>query len=138
MDTIKSRRRFLATFIGSVPGIVFWRPGKSRSISKGAKDFIRKVELDQLKSSRPKRNPQIIRRTSGDETSLYRIVDGKEDLLCRMNLTGKKIWESCDGHHTYKEISETLQEHYQVRMPRARTDTLVFLELLKDIGAVTL
>ena len=138
MDTGKSRRRFLSACMGLVPGVLLWNPARARAAGSGARDLMRRLELDVLRSSRPRKSPSITLRTEGHETSLYRERGGKESLLCKMNPTGKRIWEACNGRRTYREITGMIMETYQVAGHRARTDTLIFLELLKDIGAITL
>ena len=138
MDIVKSRRGFLTACAGLVPGLLLWSPGKARAARKEAKGLMRRLELDLLKSARPQKGPSITCRTEGDETSLFREEGGRESLLCRMNPTGKGIWEACNGRRTYRDISELIRGKYQVAEQRAQTDTLVFLELLKDVGAITL
>lgn len=138
MDIVRSRRGFLSACAGLVPGLLLWRPGRARAARNEAKGLMRRLELDLLKSARPKKGTSIISRTQGDETSLFRQEGGRESLLCRMNHTGKGIWEACNGRRTYRDISGLIRQKYQVAEDRAQTDTLVFLELLKDVGAIVL
>jgi hypothetical protein len=138
METLKSRRKFLSVCMGLASGLLVLGPGRAKAAGKDAGNIIRKLELDLIKSSRPKKDPTVVSRTSGGEFSLYRGTGKNKALLCRMNPTGKDIWESCDGLRTFREISESIKSRYQVSLHQAQTDTLVFIELLKDIGAVTL
>jgi hypothetical protein len=124
--------------MGLVPGALLWNPGKARAAKDGARNLMRRLELDVLKSSRPKKSPSITQRTEGSETSLYQTKGGKKSLLCTMNPTGKTIWEACNGRRTYREITGLIRKRYQVTPDRAETDILTFLELLKDMGAIIL
>ena len=136
-DIVRSRRSFIHRLMGLVPVILLARPKELRAAKQETKDLLRQLELEILKSSRPKRNPAIMCRTSGDETTLYRERGGKRGPICSMNPTGNMIWEACDGSRHLKEISRLILERYQVAENQARLDTLVFLVGLKEIGAIT-
>ena len=137
-DIIKSRRRFISSFIGLIPGILLASPKNLRAAKHETKDLMRQLQIEILISSRPKKNPEIVCHTWGDESTLYREREGKRDQICRMNQTGNVIWELCDGSRYPKEISELIAERYKVAEYQARIETLAFIAQLKQIGVITL
>ena len=137
VNIANSRRSFIHKCMGLIPGILVVSPNQVRAARDEAKDLMRQIELEILRSSRPKRNPSIMCRTSGEETTLYRERGGETSPVCSMNPIGNMIWEACDGSRQLKEISRLVFERYQVAEHQAHLDTLVFLALLKKIGAIT-
>ena len=140
MDTMinraGSRRRFIGTFIGLLPGILLASPKRLQAAKPGIHDFLRQMDFEILPSSRPERVPGVLCNTLEDTSTLYREKRGKKDPVCSMNPMGKTIWEACDGKNRPKEISQMIHDRYLVSKSRARLDTLGFLWQLKKIGAI--
>lgn len=65
---------------------------------------------------------------SGEETMLL-FPEG----AMRVQGTGRKILEHCDGQRTFREIVDELQKHYTASDPaRIRDDVAKFLEALQQ------
>jgi hypothetical protein len=138
METVKSRRHFMCSLVGLASSAVLASPKELRAARQEAKDVLGQLELDALKSSRPRKNPSIMCRRAGEKTTLYRKEKGEEIPIYCVNPTGRMIWEACDGRRSLSDISELITDHYQVTEYQARLDAFVFLVLLKKTGAVTL
>jgi len=95
------------------------------------------LELEILRLSRPKRNPLMMCRASGEGTTLYLKRNGEEIPIYMMNPTGYMIWKACDGGRSLKEISRLILERYRVSEHKAQLDTISFLALLKEAEAIT-
>ena len=136
METVKSRRHFMCRLVGLASGVVLAGPKELRAARQETKNVLGQLELDALKSSRPRKNPSIMCRREGEETTLYREERGEEIPIYRMNLTGRMIWEACNGRRSLSDISRLIIEQYQVTPYQAQLDTFAFLALLKKTGAV--
>ncbi len=136
IDIFTSRRDFISNFLGLIPGMVLVNPKYLQTKKPEIKHFLRQIELETLKSSKPERDSTIICRTFGKTSILYREKKGEREPLCSMNLMGKVIWEACDGGKRPEDISKLIQERYAVSQSRAFLDTLDFLGRLKRVGAV--
>jgi len=140
MDTkghmIASRRGFIGTFFGLLPGIVFANPKRLKAAKPEIRKLLSQMELETLLSSRPQKDPSVICHTSGVKTTLFRKIGEKREPLCAMNPIGYEIWEACDGRKSPKEISRMICKKYLVTKGQAWTDSLFFLARLKKMGAI--
>ena len=137
MEMIKSRRHFICRLFGLASGAMLAGPRELRAARQETKNVLGQLELEALKCSRPRKNPSIICRRAGDETTLYRKERGEEIPIYRMNSTGLMIWEACDGRRSLSDISRLIVEQYRVTEYQAELDAFAFLALLKKTGAVT-
>ena len=136
-DIVASRRGFIFTLAGFLSGIILAGPKQLRAAAKPEiRDFLSQLELETIRSTRPRRDPAVICRTSGEKFALYREKRGKRLFLSIMNPEGKMIWDACDGRNSPKEISQLIHEQYLVSRHRAWVDTFSFLTDLKRIGAI--
>jgi len=136
-DIFASRRGFISTFGGILSGIILAGPKQLNASAKPEiRDLLSQLELQTIISTRPKRDPSVICRTSGERVTLYREKRGKKIFLKNMNRAGKIIWDACDGQNSPKEISRLIHERYIVSRHRAWIDTFSFLANLKRIGAI--
>jgi len=141
MDTmvkmVASRRGFIGTLLGLLPGIVFASRGQLQAAKPEIQDLLSQMDLETLISSRPQKDTSVIFKISGDKKgTLYREKTGKMSPVCSLNSMGKIIWDTCDGSKSPKDISEMLHKRYLVSKGQAWTDTLFFLSRLKKIGAI--
>ncbi len=136
INTISSRRGFIGTFLGLLPGIVLASPGRLKAARPEIRDLLSQMDLEALISSRPQKDASVTFKTSGDKSTLYREKRGEMGPVCSLNAMAKIIWDACDGSKSPKDISETLHNRYLVSRHRAWTDTLFFLSRLKKIGAI--
>ena len=128
----------MCSLVWLASGAVLAGPKELRAERQETKNLLEQLELDALKSSKPRRNPLIMCRGSGDKMMLFRDKGDKEIPLYRLNQTGKMIWEACDGTRCLEDISGLITDQYQVTEYQAQLDTFTFLALLKKTGAVTL
>lgn len=136
VNTVASRRGFIATFLGLLPGIVIANPRRLQAAKPEIRDLLCQMELEMLISSRPERDPSVICQTFGGVSTLFRKKRGKTEPVCGMNPMGKKIWEACDGKKSPEEISRMIYEEYIVSKDKAWTDTIFFLARLKKNGVI--
>jgi coenzyme PQQ synthesis protein D (PqqD) len=136
IDMVSSRRGFIGTFLGLLPGIMLLNPGRLQAAKPGIQNLLGQMELERLISSKPERDPSVLCQNSVDTNTLCRLKDGETEPVCSMNTVGKMIWEACDGKKRPKEISKMIHDRYPVSKGRAWTDTLFFLSRLKKIGAI--
>jgi len=140
MDTmvkmVSSRRGFIGTFLGLLPGIVLVSPRRLQAAKPEIQDLLSQMALETLISSRPQKDASVTFKISGDKSTLYREKRGEMGPVCNLNAMGKIIWDACDGKKSPKDISEMLHNRYLVSEGQAWTDTLVFLARLKKIGAI--
>ncbi len=137
-EMVKSRRHFVCRLIGLASGAMLAGPKELRAAKEETKNMLGQLELEALKSSRPRRNPSIMCHRAGEEMTLYREKRGKEIPIYRMNPTGRMIWEACDGRRSLSDISGLIAEQYRVTEYQAKLDAFAFLALLKKTGAITL
>ena len=136
-DNFASRRRFISTFGGILSGMLLAGPKPLKAAAKPEiRDLLSQLELETIRSTRPKRDPSVICRTSGERFALYREKRGKRFFLSHMNPAGKMIWDACDGRYSPKEISQLIHKRYLVSQYRAWIDTFSFLSNLKRLGAI--
>ena len=140
MDTkvqmIASRRGFIGTFFGLLPGIVFANPKRLEAAKPEIRRLLSQMELETLLSSRPQKDPSVMCHTSGARSTLFRKKSEKREPLCAMNPIGHEIWEACDGRKSPKEIARMIYKKYLVTKGQAWTDTLFFLARLKKMGVI--
>ena len=136
VNMVASRRGFIATFFGLLPGIVLANPRRLQAAKPEIRKLLCQMDLDMLISSRPARDPSVICRTFGDRNTLFRKKGDKTDPVCGMNQMGKKIWEACDGRNSPEEITGMINKEYTVSKDKAWTDTLFFLVRLKKLGVI--
>ena len=136
-DIFASRRGFISTLAGLLSGIILAGPKKLKAAAKPEiRDLLPQLELQAIRSTKPRRDPSVICRASGERVALYREKRGGKLFLSSMNPTGKMIWDVCDGRNSPKEISELIHKRYLVSRYRAWIDTFSFLVNLKRIGAI--
>jgi Coenzyme PQQ synthesis protein D (PqqD) len=136
INMVSSRRGFIGTFLGLLPGILLASPGRLQAAKPEIQNLLGQMELERLISSKPERDPSVLCQNSVDTNTLCRLNGGEEEPLGRINSVGKIIWDACDGSKSPKNISETLHNRYLVSKHQAWTDTLLFLGRLKKIGAI--
>ncbi|MCD4717308.1 MAG: PqqD family protein [Desulfobacterales bacterium] len=136
INMVSSRRGFIGTFLGLLPGIMLLNPGRLQAAKPGIQNILGQMELETLIASRPERNPSLRCHNFDDTNTLCRLKGGEEEPVGRINTVGKMIWEACDGKKRPKEISKMIHDRYPVSKGRAWTDTLFFLSRLKKIGAI--
>ena len=137
-DILKSRRSFMCKFMGLIPGILLANPKELRAAKQETRDLLGQLELDILRTSRPKRNPLMMCRASEEGTTLYLKKKGEEIPIYMMNPTGYMIWKACDGNRSFKEISQLIHKRYRVSKQEAQSDALLFLSHLKKTEAITI
>ena len=135
-DRFTSRRGFISSFFGLLPGMMLVTPKTLQSMKPEIKHLLGQIELDALISSKPVRDSSLFCHTSGKRSVLYREKKGNRDPVYSMNPIGKSIWEACDGSKSPEEISKSIHERYLVSHIRAFVDTLGFLARLKRVGAL--
>ena len=136
-DMVTSRRSFMCTFMGLIPGVLLANPKELRAAKQETRDLLGQLEMDILTRSRPKRNPSMTCRASDKGTTLYMKRNGEETPIYMMNSTGHMIWKACDGSRTFREISQLILERYRVSKQKAQLDALLFLSQLKKCEAIT-
>jgi hypothetical protein len=137
-DISVSRRSFISAVMTIVPGISIVEFGDLGSAKQRGKELLRRLDMEILESSTPKRGILISSDTTGDKTTIYRETIDKKMPVCSMNNTGRMVWELCDGNHSLKEICGIIVERCQVSETCASRDILAFLSKMKRIGAITL
>ena len=136
-DMITSRRSFMCKSVGLISGILLANPNELKAAKQKTRDLLGQLEVEVLRSSRPKRNPSMTCHASEKGTILYLKRNGEEIPLYMMNPTGYLIWKACDGSRTFKEISRLILKKYRIPEQKAQLDTLLFLSLLKKSKAIT-
>jgi hypothetical protein len=137
-DMVTSRRSFMCKLMGLIPGILLASPKELRAAKQETRDLLGQLEMEILRTSRPKRNPSMICRASEKAATLYLKGNGEEIPICMMNPTGYMIWKACDGNRSPKQISKLIFERYRVSEHKTQLDTLLFLALLKKAEAIAL
>ncbi len=73
------------------------------------------------------------------------VVDGEAVLVLPskgkvkvLNEVGARIWELADGNRSIGEIAGQLTAEYEVDLPQAQNDTLIFIQELVDKGVLVL
>lgn len=127
----------MCKFMGLIPGILLANPKELRAAKQETRNLLGQLELEVLRTSRPKRNPLMMCRVSRERTTLYLKRNGEEIPTYMMNPTGYMIWKACDGSRSLKEISQLILERYRVSEHKAQLDTISFLALLKKAEAIT-
>jgi len=84
-------------------------------------------------NSSPRQAPNVVSRQIDDEAVLVHPLQGKVRVL---NAVGARVWELADGQRTVSEIAETVAAEYEVELPRARADVLVFCTDLVEAGVL--
>ena len=135
-NMISSRRGFIGTFLGLLPGIVLLSPKRLKAAKPEIQNLLGQMELEGLILSKPERDPSVRCHTFGDTNTLRKSEEGDEKTIGRINSVGKMVWDACDGKKRPKEISRIIRDRYLVSRHRAWTDTLFFLSRLKKIGAI--
>lgn len=133
---VASRRGFIGTFFGLLPGIVFANPKRLEAAKPEIHRILSQMELDILLSSRPQKDTSVLCRSLKDRSTLFRKKGEKRESLCAMNPIGHEIWEACDGNRSPREISRMIYRKYAVTKEQAWTDTLFFLASLKKMGVI--
>ena len=136
-DIIKSRRSFVCRLMGLISGILLVNPQELRATKQDTRDLLGQLEMDILRRSRPIRNPSMMCRASEKGITLYVKKNGEETPMYLMNLTGYRIWKSCDGSRSFKEISRLISESYRISEQKAQSDAILFLSQLKMSKAIT-
>jgi hypothetical protein len=136
LNIVASRRGFISTILGLMPGILLADPKRLGAARPEIKNILSQIEWEILQSSKFKRDSSVICRTFGGTSTLCRGRGKKREILCRMNQMGKIIWEACDGRKNLQDISKLIHEKYLVSMRQATVDTFAFLKSLKEIGAI--
>jgi hypothetical protein len=131
-----SRRGFLSGLAAVMPAVFLGRPRQLQAARAEVKDLLSQLELESLRSGRPRRSLGFNCSGSGAEFVLRTRTDGTQRSVCVLNETGKFIWEACDGEHTIDEISKRVHETFLVTQKQARIDLLGFLWTLKARGAI--
>ncbi len=135
-DRFTSRRGFISSFFGVLPGMMLVTPKILQSMKPEINHLLGQIELDALISSKPVRDSSLFCHTSGKRSILYREKKGNRDPVYSMNPIGKAIWEASDGGKSPEEISRLIHERHLVSQRRAFVDTVNFLARLKMVGAI--
>ncbi|MEW6665080.1 MAG: PqqD family protein [Thermodesulfobacteriota bacterium] len=133
---ISSRRVFLSGVAAVMPAILWGKPKNSHAARADMRTLVSQLELESLKSERPRRSPGFQCSESEEGALLWTETAGRRNPVCVLNETGRFIWEACDGNHTADEISKGLHDRFLVSRRRVRVDVLSFLWSLKVRGAV--
>jgi hypothetical protein len=131
-----SRRAFLSGIAALAPVVFLGHPRLSHAARADLKSLVSQLELESLKSGRPRRSQAFRCSQSGEGVLLWTESEGEKRPACVLNRTGEFIWRACDGCHTVDEISQGVHEKFLVSRHRARADVLGFLWSLKVRGAV--
>lgn len=129
-----TRRNFLFTVSGVISSIAVLSPKSLKASKKDAKDILNQVRVESLISSPPQKNKSLFMLPSGDKFTLFE--KGSNNPVCDMNMTGKLIWESCDGKRNPKEITGLVHDNFKVTKNQAWNDTITFLSNLRHVGAI--
>ena len=78
------------------------------------------------KSSILNKNSKVVEKFGEDELLLFDPILGR---LFEINVSGKRIWELCDGAHSVGEISDTLKTEFS-GSEKAQADVSQFLSPL--------
>lgn len=84
--------------------------------------------------SMPMKSPRIVCVTKGDAATFCR--RGDEKPIFATNLSGKWIWDACDGKTPPREISSKINQTCDVSRHRAHQDCVAFLCQLKKKGLI--
>jgi hypothetical protein len=136
-DMVTSRRSFMCRLMGLIPGVLLANPKELRAAKQKTRDLLGQLEMEILRTSRPKRNPSMMCRASKEGATLCEKRNGEEIPIYMMNRTGYMIWKACDGSRSPKEISQLIFERYRVSEHKTQLDTLHFLALLTKAEAIT-
>ena len=136
LHLFSSRRTFLCGVAAVTPAIFLGQPKHSHAAKADVKNLLSQLELESLKSGRPRRDPAFQWSESKEGTLLWTESGGSKRPVCVLNETGSFIWEACDGQHTVDEISKGVHDAFLVTRRQARLDVLGFLWSLKVRGAV--
>ncbi|MBW1696668.1 MAG: PqqD family protein [Deltaproteobacteria bacterium] len=129
-----SRRQFMAAVSGLFIGCLFSSPGRSQQTRADFKHFLGNLELDTLINSTPRKAPAFVLKKTDQSFTLFR--KGSFRPICKINRTGKILWELCDGTRSPLELSAIIHKTHRVDPHQAYVDCLLFLGLLKNKGAV--
>ena len=135
-DIFPTRRGFITGCIGFISSIMLSNPRRVKAAIPEIRHILNQVELENLLSSTPQRQPFVSCVMIGDKASLFQEMRGKRLRIGSMNLTGKRIWDACNGRNSAEDISRQVQDRYLVSQHQAKADTLFFLTGLKRIGAI--
>ena len=131
-----TRRGFITSCIGFMSSIMLSNPRRVKATMPEIRHILNHVELENLLSSKPKRQPFVSCVMIGDKASLFQKMRGRKLRIGSMNLTGKGIWDACNGRNSAEDIIRQVQDRYLVSQHQAKADTLFFLTGLKRIGAI--
>ena len=126
----------MAVVSGLFFGCLFYFPGRSQEAGADFKHFLWGLELDALIGSAPRKAPGIVLEKTDQYFTLLR--EGSFYPVCRINRTGKILWELCDGTRSPLELSTTIHKTHHVDPHQAYVDCLIYLGLLKNKGVILL
>lgn len=134
----QSRRGFLFVILTMTQGLLFAGPKEIKAARQEAKKLVNRLEIEEMAASTPRRVSEVSLHTTAEGITLCRKNERGKIPLCRMNPTGRAIWDLCDGNHSAKDIGRWMVQRCRVSEERAKNDVLIFLTELKRIGAIRL
>jgi hypothetical protein len=137
VDIISSRRSFVCKVMGLISGILLANPKELKAAKHETRNLLGQLEMENLRMSKPRRNPSMMCRASEKGIMLYVNMNGEETPMHLMNSTGYMIWKACDGSHSFEEISQLIRKRYRVSEQKAQSDAILFLSQLKMSKAIT-
>lgn len=132
----KSRRGFITTLAGATAGLAIMNPVFAGPGKKQIKDFVSRVELDLVVSSRPAVSPDLTMKHRGENLLVYKAGAKRPSMV--LNGPGRLIFESCDGTKTPQHIGMITQTKYDIDSHKAHIDCIDFIFQLKNKGAVNI
>lgn len=123
-------------------------------VAKRLIDRSETIKPEQLRTSKPLRNPEVDQ-SIGDDGSvlllapLIRQGTGMMGLMAKwmkapdhkkfeLEPVGAFVWNLCDGRHTFEGISKKLREQFKMNRVEADAALLAFLQMLSQRRLITL
>ena len=123
-------------------------------LAKSVIDRSENLQPDQLKKSKPLRNPDVCQEIEEDGSllllaPLVQQGRGVAGMLAKWMKTpdvkkfelepvGAFVWNLCDGRHTFEGISRALREEFKMNRLEADASLLAFLQMLSQRRLITL
>jgi len=112
------------------------------------------ISQEELRKSKPMRNPVVTQETQDDGTLLLTaplVLQGKgimgtmakrmkapDTKTFELEVVGAFVWELCDGKHTFDTISRKLRERFKMNRLEADASLTAFLQMLGQRRLITL
>jgi hypothetical protein len=132
----KSRRFFMSSMLGA--GVIL--PTTGSLLNFNIIDHLRytwkSLELKEITSSYPTRNPAITVRSEDGSTILTDTIKNKD--LLKLNAVASDIWELCCGENNVDDMVKKITSHFDVEADACRRDIILALMSFKRKGLILL